>query len=31
LCKIPLLELFSNAYPQYVKEQHTNQLTLFSL
>jgi hypothetical protein len=31
LCKIPLLELFSNAYPQYVKEQDTNQLTLFSL
>lgn len=31
LCKIPLLELFSNAYPQYVKEQDTNQLNLFSL
>lgn len=31
LCKIPLLELFSNAYPQYVKEQDANQLNLFSL
>jgi hypothetical protein len=31
LCKTPLLELFSNAYPQYVKEQGCNQLNLFSL
>ena len=31
LCKTPLLELFSNAYPQYVKEQDSNQLNLFSL
>ena len=31
LCKIPLLELFSNAYPQYFKEQYTNQLNLFIL
>ena len=31
LCKTPLLDLFSNAYPQYVKEQDTNQLNLFSL
>ena len=30
LCKIPLLELFSNSYPQYVKEQSCNQLVLFS-
>jgi len=31
LCKTPLLELFSNAYPQYVKEQDSNQLDLFIL
>jgi transposase len=31
LCKTPLLELFSNTYPQYVKEQENNQLNLFSL
>ena len=31
LCKTPLLELFSNAYPQYVKEQDCNQLTIFDL
>jgi transposase len=31
LCKTPLLELFSNAYPQYVKEQDSNQLNLFCL
>lgn len=31
LCKIPLLELFSNTYPQYVKEQECNQLNLFDL
>jgi hypothetical protein len=31
LCKTPLLELFSNTNPQYVKEQETNQLNLFSL
>ena len=31
LCKIPLLELFSNNYPQYVKDQETNQLNLFTL
>lgn len=31
LCKTPLLELFSNAYPQYVKEQDCNQLNLFDL
>jgi len=30
LCKTPLLELFSNSYPQYVKEQDCNQLVLFS-
>ena len=29
LCKTPLLELFSNSYPQYVKEQCINQLNLF--
>lgn len=31
LCKTPLLELFSNSYPQYVKEQECSQLTIFSL
>ena len=31
LCKTPLLELFSNSYPQYVKEQDYSQLTIFSL
>lgn len=31
LCKIPLLELFSKTYPQYVKEQTCNQLNLFDL
>ena len=31
LCKIPLLELFSKPYPQYVKEQTCNQLNLFDL
>jgi len=31
LCKIPLLELFSKTYPQYVKEQDSNQLSLFDL
>ncbi len=31
LCKTPLAELFSDAYPQYVKELNANQLTLFSL
>lgn len=31
LCKTPLLELFSNTYSQYVKEQNSNQLNLFSL
>jgi Transposase DDE domain/Domain of unknown function (DUF4372) len=31
LCKIPLLELFSNSYPQYVKELDSNQLNLFTL
>jgi len=29
LCKTPLTELFSDSYPQYVKEQITNQLGLF--
>ena len=29
LCKTPLLELFSNDYPQYVKELNANQLNLF--
>jgi len=29
LCKTPLLDLFSNAYPQYVKERDCNQLKLF--
>ena len=31
LCKTPLLELFSNSYPQYVKEQKSNQLNIFNL
>ncbi|MEO5564330.1 MAG: IS4 family transposase [Chitinophagaceae bacterium] len=31
ICKTPLLELFSNTYPQYVKEQSNNQLNLFVL
>lgn len=31
LCKIPLLELFSNSYPQYVKEQEDSQLSIFDL
>jgi Domain of unknown function (DUF4372)/Transposase DDE domain len=31
LCKMPLLELFSNSYPQYVKELDANQLNLFTL
>ena len=31
LCKTPLLELFSNTYPQYVKEQECSQLNLFCL
>jgi len=31
LCKIPLGELFSNTYPQYVKEQNCNQLKMFDL
>lgn len=31
LCKTPLVELFSDAYPQYVKELNANQLKLFSL
>lgn len=31
LCKIPLLELFSNTYPQYAKEPESNQLNLFDL
>jgi len=31
LCKTPLLELFSNSYPQYVKEQNSNQLNIFTL
>ncbi len=31
LCKTPLLELFSNSYPQYVKEQEGSQLTIFDL
>jgi hypothetical protein len=30
LCKTPLLELFSNAYPQYVKELETKQLKIFN-
>ena len=31
LCKIPLLELFSKTYPQYVKKKDGNQLNLFDL
>lgn len=31
LCKIPLPELFSKTYPQYVKEQDPNQLNMFDL
>lgn len=31
LCKTPLIELFSNSYPQYVKELETNQLSIFAL
>gem|GEM_PF-1471495 len=31
LCKTPLLELFSNDYPQYVKEHNSNQLNIFEL
>ena len=31
LCKTPLVELFSDAYPQYVKELNANQLKLFGL
>ena len=31
LCKTPLLDLFSNDYPQYVKEQNPNQLNMFAL
>ena len=31
LCKTPLLELFENTFPQYVKEQETNQLNMFNL
>lgn len=31
LCKTPLLELFSNSYPQYVKEQEDSQLSIFDL
>jgi len=31
LCKIPLLQLFSNSYPQYVKEQQGSQLNIFDL
>lgn len=31
LCKTPLLELFSNSYPQYVKELKSNQLSIFDL
>lgn len=31
LCKTPLLELFSNSYPQYVKEQKDSQLSIFNL
>jgi len=31
LCKTPLLELFTNDYPQYVKEHNANQLNLFNL
>jgi transposase len=31
LCKTSLLELFSNSYPQYVKEQEGSQLNIFDL
>jgi len=31
LCKTPLLDLFSNDYPQYVKERNPNQLNMFVL
>jgi hypothetical protein len=31
ICKTPLLNLFANTYPQYVKEQDPNQLDLFIL
>lgn len=31
LCKTSLLELFSNSYPQYVKEQKDSQLSIFDL
>ena len=31
LCKTPLLELFSNSYPKYVKEQKDSQLSIFDL
>lgn len=31
LCKTPLLDLFSNDYPQYVKELNSNQLNMFVL
>ncbi len=31
LCKTPLVELFSNSYPQYVKELKGNQLSIFTL
>lgn len=31
LCKTPLIELFSNTYPQYVKEQVGSQLSIFNL
>lgn len=31
LCKTPLLELLSNSYPQYVKEQEDSQLSIFDL
>ena len=31
LCKIPLLELFSKTYSQYVNEQDYNQLNLFDI
>ena len=31
LCKTPLIELFSNSYPQYVKELESNQLSIFTL
>jgi hypothetical protein len=31
LCKTPLLDLLKNDYPQYVKEQESNQLNMFIL